>query len=262
MGGSLAGALLASAGPAWATWSIVAVDPVTRQVGVAGASCTPDSDGIAGLVPGRGALAAQGATNRAARDRALRELAAGQTPQGILATIARPEFDPDGLTSGLGYRQYGVAAFAGPPASFTGAHTFGWAGAERGAHVTIQGNILRSSKVVHAAMAAYKAPPGLATPDLADRLMAALEAGAREGGDRRCASELAALSAFIKVAGPDDRPGRPSLDLVARVPNPPKSGMLHFFWQLWVRPEPAAGRPSPVATLRKAFDRHRRAARR
>src|SRR5438552_992544 len=43
------------------TWSIVAVDPKTGDVGVAGASCVPQThvDAIAALVPGKGAAAIQ-----------------------------------------------------------------------------------------------------------------------------------------------------------------------------------------------------------
>lgn len=256
---ALALAFLASPRAAWATWSIVAVDPITREVGVAGASCTPRSDGIAGLVPDKGALAAQGSTNAVARDRALRGLRAGEAPAAILAVVATPGYDPNGLMSGLDYRQYGVAALGGRAANFTGARTFEWAGALQGPNVTVQGNILRSPKVVSAAMAAFDAPPGVAKPALADRLMAALEAGGREGGDRRCARELSALSAFIKVAKPGDPAGSPSLDLVARVPNPPASGTLRLLWQLWIRPEPAEGRPNPVTTVRAAYDRRRAA---
>lgn len=252
--------LLAAPGLAWATWSIVAVDPVTREVGVAGASCTPYSDRIAGLVPGRGALVAQGSTNAAARDLALGQLRAGAPAARILATITRRQYDPNGFMSGLDYRQYGVATLDGPStANFTGARAFAWAGAARGPDVSVQGNILRSPRVVAAARAAFDAPPGAAAPRLADRLMAALEAGARQGGDRRCARELPALSAFIKVAGPGDPPDRPGLDLVARAPNAKKYGTVGLFWRLWVRPEAADGRPSPVAALRQAYDRRRAA---
>lgn len=51
-------------GSAWATWSIVAVDPETQQVGVAGATCAPMVWMIGEVVPGHGAVAAQYASNR------------------------------------------------------------------------------------------------------------------------------------------------------------------------------------------------------
>ncbi|MGH9941700.1 MAG: DUF1028 domain-containing protein, partial [Pyrinomonadaceae bacterium] len=47
--------LLLSATVSHATWSIVAVDPRTKEVGIAGASCTDFVFGIAGLAPGKGA---------------------------------------------------------------------------------------------------------------------------------------------------------------------------------------------------------------
>ena len=54
---------LLTAGDAAATWSIVAIDPATREVGIAGASCIAGAQEIAGLAPGRGAIAAQAMAN-------------------------------------------------------------------------------------------------------------------------------------------------------------------------------------------------------
>ncbi len=68
------------AAPASATWSIVAVDPETREVGIAGASCIGGVEIIGGLVPGRGAVAAQASANLAGRDLAMDRLAAGSSP--------------------------------------------------------------------------------------------------------------------------------------------------------------------------------------
>lgn len=46
--------LLAQARLARATWSVTAVDSKTKEVGIAGASCTDFVYGIAGVAPGRG----------------------------------------------------------------------------------------------------------------------------------------------------------------------------------------------------------------
>ena len=54
-------------GSAWATWSIVAVDPETGEVGSAGASYTPSVWPILGLSGGNGAVVAQAAGNEKAR---------------------------------------------------------------------------------------------------------------------------------------------------------------------------------------------------
>ncbi len=78
--------------------------------------------------------------------------------------------------------------------------------------------MLRGPKVVEDALWAFEEQKQGCTRRLADRLMDALEAGARAGGDRRCTPELAALSAFLFVAKPDDAPDAPSLSLVRERP--------------------------------------------
>ncbi|MBX3491511.1 MAG: DUF1028 domain-containing protein [Parvibaculum sp.] len=258
--GGIALAQLTYTANAWATWSIVAVDPVTREVGVAGASCTEHSEVIASLVPGKGSLVAQGATNLAARDKAHDALAAGGTPSAVIALITRPEDDPDTLTGGLHYQQYAVVALnMDMPATFTGTSTFSWTGVMTAPHVSVQGNTLRGPEVVKNALEAFNNPPDTDTPQLAGRLMAALEAGARAGGDRRCAAELGALSVFIKVARPEDTEDRLTLDLVERSDKFYKPGLLRLFWQLWVRPETAEGRVNPLPNLRIAYERWHKA---
>jgi uncharacterized Ntn-hydrolase superfamily protein len=224
--------VLVSARPAAATWSIVAVDPATREVGVAGASCYRNSQVIARVVPGRGAVAAQALSNLEGRDLAARRLAEGASPAEIVATLASARFDWRGLFPLHRVRQYGVAALGAPPASYTGSWTIGWAGAAQAAHVTVQGNILRGPEVVRDALAAFEASPAACT--LGDRLMLALEAGAGAGGDRRCTFEQTALSAFVQVAGPEDDAEAPALRLVV--------------------PEEAEGGANPVEKLRHEYD--------
>ena len=207
-------------------------------------------------MPGKGSLVAQGATNLAARDKAHDALAAGGTPSAVIALITRPEDDPDTLTGGLHYQQYAVVALnMDMPATFTGTSTFSWTGVMTAPHVSVQGNTLRGPEVVKNALEAFNNPPETDTPQLADRLMAALEAGARAGGDRRCAAELGALSVFIKVARPEDTEDRLTLDLVERSDKFYKPGLLRLFWQLWVRPETAEGRVNPLPNLRIAYER-------
>jgi hypothetical protein len=63
----------------------------------------------------------------------------------------------------------------------------------------------------------------------------------------------------VPVAGPDDPIGKPRLYLVARSNRLYKPGLLRLAWQLWVRPEPAAGRTNPIKALRQAYERRRRA---
>ena len=224
--------LLALPRPASATWSITAVDPRTREVGIAGASCTPNVLGIAGVVPGRGVIAAQALTNGAARQRGMEMLRAGVSPAEIVRTVTDSVFDPVYV-----FQQYGVAALDHAPAAYTGAETDAWMGHEVDADVSVQGNILVGPQVVRDAMAAFRTAAADSAMTLADRLLLALEAGAAAGGDARCPGQTA-LSAFLIVAGPDDRRDAQHL-------------------RLYVNGQSEGG-ANPVALLRQRYDEWRR----
>jgi uncharacterized Ntn-hydrolase superfamily protein len=228
----LLAALLALPRPASATWSVTAVDPRTREVGIAGASCTPNVMGIAGVVPGRGVIAAQALTNGAARRRGMEMLRAGASPAEIVRTVTDSVFDPV-----YPMQQYGVAALDHAPAAYTGAETDAWRGHQVDAEVSVQGNILTGPGVVADAMAAFRAAAADSAMTLADRLLLALEAGAAAGGDARCPGQTA-LSAFLIVAGPDDRRDAQHL-------------------RLYVNGQAEGGR-NPVVLLRQRYDEWRR----
>lgn len=223
----VAGALLLTlASPAFATWSIVAVDPRTREVGSAGASCTPYVAGIVALVPGHGAIVAQAMSNAVARRRGAELLARGGGPSAVVAAISHPSFDET-----FQEQQYGVASldFYDRPAAFTGMKTHAAAGQLLAPGVAVVGNILTGPDVLAATMDAFQRDPGR---PLAERLLRALEAGAAKGGDRRCGAQTA-QSAYLVVARPDDVARRPTVRLVI--------------------PGQRNGGPNPVHLLRRAF---------
>ena len=112
---------------------------------------------------------------------------------------------------------------------------------------------LASPEVVAAALARFEQVRADCRSTLHDRLIAALEAGAASGGDRRCEPALAALSAFLEVAGPDDAPDAPSLRLVVTPPFEPAPGIPTLLRQL-VRPERATEYENPVKKLRAMYD--------
>ncbi|HEV7905281.1 MAG TPA: DUF1028 domain-containing protein [Pyrinomonadaceae bacterium] len=186
--------------PAMATWSITAVDPKTKEVGIAGASCTDFVFGIAGVAPGKGVIVAQAMSNMAAKRQGVKMLLEGASPQAVIAAITDPDFDLN-----FSLQQYGVVAlgFENKPATYTGVDTDGWRGVAHGYGVSIQGNTLTDARVVNDALAAFEAAAKDNRMSLADRLMAALEAGAVNGGDNRCGRQKA-RSAFIIVAKPTD----------------------------------------------------------
>lgn len=219
--------------PTHATWSLVAVDPGTREVGSAGASCTSYVAGIVALAPGHGVIVAQARSNAEARSRGVQLLARGGSPSAIVAAISHPEFDRD-----FAHQQYGVASvhFFDRPAAFTGAGTHAERGHLLAPGVAVQGNILTGADVLSATMAAFQRDPSL---PLAERLLAALEAGGARGGDRRCGAQTA-RSAYLTVARPGDAPRAPSVRIIVR--------------------GQAKGGPNPVVLLRQQFSDHLRMA--
>jgi uncharacterized Ntn-hydrolase superfamily protein len=86
-------------------------------------------------------------------------------------------------------RQAGVVDAKGGAATFTGAKCQAWAGGKTGKHYACQGNILTGPEVVDAMAKAFEEAKG----PLAWKLMAALEAGERAGGDKRGKQSAAIL---------------------------------------------------------------------
>lgn len=157
------------------TFSIVAVDLAVGEVG-----CAVQSKyfSVGPVVPwvraGVGAVATQAAGVAAYGVRALDELAAGADPD---EAIRRVLADDEGRET----RQLGAVTADGRAASFTGSDCLDWAGHRTGPGFAVQGNILAGPEVVDEMARAFEET---AAP-LAERLVAALEAGQEAGGDRR-----------------------------------------------------------------------------
>ena len=171
------------------TFSIVAADPVAGECGVAVASKFLS---VGAVVPwargGVGAIATQSYANTSYGPIGLDLLAKGLTPQAAV----------DRLTAADPYsakRQVGVVDMEGRAATFSGPECFPWFGGLTGDHVAVQGNILVGEATVTAMLQAFQTTTG----PLADRLLAALKAGDRAGGDRR-GKQSAALM-VVKPAG-------------------------------------------------------------
>ena len=169
--------ILLSAAPASATFSIVAFDPVTGDLGVAVASRV---FGVGNHVPwaeaGVGAVATQAAMNGGYGPRGLELLRQGLTAQQVLdRLLAEDKFER------LEGRQVAIIDAKGNIAVHTGAAANEWKGHIKGATYTVQGNILAGPHVAQAMARAFEK----ATGELAERLYAALKAGDDAGGDRR-----------------------------------------------------------------------------
>jgi len=192
------------------TWSIVAADPVSGDVGVAMASCVPDThgDAVGALAPGKGVAAIQAVWDLDNRNQIFDMLQAGDSANIIIDRMSDAQYD-----AGVNDRQYGIVTLHDGEvdiAAFSGASIPAWSGSQQDTAlgVTVQGNTLVSEEVVADAMTAFKTgEPGFNT--LPDRLMRALEAGSAAGGDSRCNNEQVtqtAATAFILVARGGDEP--------------------------------------------------------
>ncbi len=77
----------------FATWSIIIVDPVSGEIGIAAASCSYSVYGIGGIVPGKGAIVAQAMSNMKAKTKGVEMIKSGSSPEEILYVIIDPAFD-------------------------------------------------------------------------------------------------------------------------------------------------------------------------
>lgn len=218
-------ALMMAAAPAFATWSIVAVDRATGRVSMATASCVDVKtdheyrDLTLVVVPGVGIAACQAGVDRTLKNQQFifEELKKGTEPKAILERIARD--DPD-----FQQRQFGIVDMKGRMASHTGLNNGYVAqviqGQVPGTEIfySVQANTMRAGKVVPNAAAAFLKTDGALT----DRVMAAMDAADGSGGDVRCTcpayptdgskpaiacSNRVAHAAWIIMADPKDPAG-------------------------------------------------------
>ena len=181
------------------TYSIVAYDSVTGDLGIAVQSKFPN---VGGLVPwaraGVGAVATQSLSNTDYGEKGLELIARGATAPEAMRIIMRGDPRPS-------QRQVGMVDARGNAASWTGDSTFDWAGGKTGGSAVgrsggkgelivgrgyaAQANIMVSDATVRNMAETFEHARG----SLADRLLAALVAGQAGGGDKRGMQSAALL---------------------------------------------------------------------
>lgn len=183
------------------TFSIIAVDPRTGETGVAVTTRNPCvGNAVPWVRAGVGAVATQGGTRVEYGPELLDLLASGISPRDALDRLLKADADRE-------RRQVAVIDSKGRSAQWTGAGQKGaesrgdWTAERAGATYAVQGNSIVSTKVVDAVAEAFQASEG-SPRHLADRLIEALDAGQRLGGDGRHGETQ---SAAVLVADP--RPG-------------------------------------------------------
>lgn len=179
----------------YATWSLIAVDRKTGEIGIAGASCTFDVSGIASIVPGKGAIVVQAASNYMARMEGVHLMNNDATTQEIISRMMDKRFQPE-------EQQYGIILLADgtTPKVYSGSEIWDWSGEIVDDDFAVFGNILVGEQVVKKA---YEAFGKNRDKSLSERLMMALKAGEEAGGDKRCGKQYA-QSAFIMTYHPND----------------------------------------------------------
>lgn len=253
--------LTAVATPAFATWSVVALDRKTGSMVIASATCVT-SQGLASrgglkgiqavIVPGKGIAAAQAGVDgtRANQMLIFRELQKGTAPAEIITMLkADPRIES---------RQFGILDLQGRTAGFSGATngptSLDVQGQVPGTEIfySIQGNILTNAAVVNEAVQAFLAHTGALT----DRVMAAMEKADANGGDSRCSCARGPQTAA--TAACDARTSYVAYILRAekgdKVGESHSDGQYSMFIDVTDANIAANEHPNPVRTLRMRYD--------
>jgi uncharacterized Ntn-hydrolase superfamily protein len=240
-----------------ATWSIVCVNTRTREVGVASATCLENFNlrtGVPVIFVGEGAAAAQSFLDVSGENRRLiyfsyRDLS--ETPAEILVRL-------DDLDLGHQTRQYGIVNFEGPPVTFTGnragAAATGVTGEIGELLYAIQGNVLTGDEVVFAAEAAFRTQKG----DMAEKMMAAMEAARVLGGDGRCSCNSARPTSCGVPPPSFEKSAHVGVVVLARVGDVnggcnANRGCADGTYYLNLNVIDGAGDPDPVKTLQQRY---------
>jgi len=182
-----------------ATFSLVARCSRTNEVGVCVATAIP---AVGSVVPYAeadvGAIATQALTNVIYGTRGLELLRSGLSPQEALEKILRE--DPERES-----RQVIMIDAHGRTAAFTGKANVDWKGHLIGENYVVAGNMLVGAQVIQAMAEAFETSGG----ELEERLLNALEAGQKAGGDKRGKRS----AALLVMKRPEYKGIRPFIDL-------------------------------------------------
>ena len=171
--------------PAWATFSIVAIDPATGEIGVAlGSMAFASSERVPFGQGGVGAIATQSNNNVGYQVRALELLKSGLPVQQVVEKLLAEDTFP-----GKEGRQFVLIDAKGNIAVHMGPNTAQPRGERQRPTYAVIGNNLLGAHVVDAMGTAFENSSG----ELAERLYAAVRGGELAGGDRDALQSAAIL---------------------------------------------------------------------
>ena len=175
------------------TYSIVARDKTTGDLGVAVQShYFQVGPVVPWAIAGVGAVATQSQVNVSFGPLGLELMRAGNTPDQALKALLAGDTEPEG-------RQVSLVDNSGNVATHTGSKCIPAAGHRMGEGFSVQANLMEKDTVWDAMFEAYAA----SREPLAERMMVALEAAEREGGDIRGKQSAAML---VVSGSPTGRP--------------------------------------------------------
>lgn len=188
------------------TFSIIAIDTVTGEIGSAGASCIahqhPDSGVIiiSSVFPGKGVIHTQAQYHPKNQKNAIQLFNEGKTPSEIISWLRKND-----ISNRIESRQYMIARISNDKkpsvAAFTGVSCNAYKNHIIGKNYCIAGNILAGHFILDSMEQAFLRKEGT----LDEKIMAALKAAKIPGADTRCLSEgISSKSAFIRMAKPGD----------------------------------------------------------
>lgn len=187
------------------TYTIMARSPETGEIGLAMTTVSIAAGGLCFFYTRRGDLVTSQAFARAALGHAMSDEMERGRPAAECLRHAMT------LDPGIAYRQLAILPVQGSPVAWSGADCRPYAGHIIEDELVIAGNVLAGPGVLKAMRDGFGAPDGRA---FADRLIGALEAGRRAGGQATPEGRgLSERSAIVRILRPGERAGPPLLDL-------------------------------------------------
>jgi len=166
------------------TWSIIARNPATGQIGIAVATrFFAVGARVPHIAPGIGGVATQALVNPYYGIDGVRLLREGRSPREVVDALIAAD-------NGRESRQLHVMDIKGRIAAHTGRECIDWCGHIQGDGFSIAGNMLAGAAVLDDTARAYAANGSL---PFAQRLIAAMKAGEAAGGDKRGKQSAALL---------------------------------------------------------------------
>ena len=220
------------------TFSIVAVDTLTGEIGSAGATCgdsiiwpgTPGAYIISDILPGVGAIHTQSFWLASNQVNARVQMQQGSTPNQIISWLVAHDVQNNPQS-----RQYGVVDYqngSSRSAAFTGANCYDYKNHILGPNYAIQGNILLGQQILDSMEYYFLNTTGC----LPEKLMAAMKGAKVVGADTRCMIEgTSSLSAFLRMALPTDSYNNLFLDInvAGTAPNVEPIDVLETKYNHW-----------------------------